>query len=66
MTKKDYELIAEVIADTTEMTQILSGLDMDSAERVISLLAGKLASSLEMENPRFNREMFLKACGVSE
>jgi len=64
MTKKDYELIAEVIADTREMTKILGGLDVDSAERVISLLAGKLASSLEMENSRFNREMFLTRCGV--
>jgi hypothetical protein len=65
MTKKDYELIAGVITDTTEMTKILGGLDMESAERVISLLSGKLASSLEMENPRFDRARFLTACGVN-
>jgi hypothetical protein len=65
MTKKDYELIAGVIADTTDITNILADLDMESAERVIVLIAQRLASSLEMENPLFNRDKFLTACGVN-
>jgi hypothetical protein len=64
MTKKDYELIAGVITDTIFMSKIIGDIDMENAERVLSLLAGKLATELEAENPRFNRELFLDACGV--
>jgi hypothetical protein len=64
MTKKDYELIAGTITDTIFMSKIIGDIDMENAERVLSLLAGKLATKLEAENPRFNRALFLEACGV--
>jgi hypothetical protein len=60
MTKKDYELIAQALADISENYE---GDDW-TVSGVIGLMAGKLANKLESENPRFNREMFLKACGV--
>ena len=65
MTKKDYELIAEAIAYAAELSKVLGGIDAETRDRVTSLIANKLASGLEMDNPRFNREMFLKACGVA-
>jgi hypothetical protein len=65
MTRKDYQLIAGVIADTADMAKILGGLDMESANRVIALMAQRLASSLEMENSDFDRKKFLTACGVN-
>jgi len=64
MTKKDYELIAEAIAYAAELTKMLGGIEEETRDRVISLIANKLASGLEMDNARFNRELFLAACGV--
>jgi hypothetical protein len=55
MTKKDYELIAEVILNSQGLTR---GGVMDT-------LAKRMAEALADTNPRFNREMFLKACGVN-
>jgi len=55
MTKKDYELIAEVILNSQGLTR---GGVMDT-------LAERMAEALADTNPRFNRSMFLKACGVS-
>jgi hypothetical protein len=64
MTKKDYELIAEAIAYAAELTKMLGGIDAETRDRVITLIAKKIASGLEMDNPRFNREIFFKACGL--
>lgn len=56
MTKKDYELIASVIARFTPMT----------TEReigaVATAIADSLANRLKLDNPRFNRDRFLAAC----
>lgn len=60
MTKKDYELIAGVMSR-------LSADFTNGGEDTVSLrlVAEELADSLADTNPRFNREMFLKACGVA-
>ena len=58
MTKKDYELIAEAIKTSRKVTQ------GESVLVSVAHLANTLATDLEIENPRFNREIFLKACGV--
>ena len=56
MTKRDYELIASVIARFTPMT----------TEReigaVATAIADSLANRLKLDNPRFNRDRFLAAC----
>jgi len=49
MTKQDYEIIAGVI----------KGLPMYPTKKVV---AKRFATRLEYDNPRFNRERFLKAC----
>lgn len=58
MTRKDYELIAEVIktARKVETGEVV----LVSVEH----LTNTLATELEIENPRFNRARFLSACGV--
>ena len=56
MTRKDYILIADVIAQFTKQ----DGHAMVSP----ALIAGELATALAGTNDRFNREIFLKACGV--
>jgi len=59
MTKKDFELIAFVLNGLNE--NFKTGKYEVSLEKVCD----ELADALQIENPRFNRSTFLKACGVS-
>ncbi len=57
MTRKDYVLIAKVFADIVD--------DFGQGEAVQpSLIAEELADALAKDNPQFDRERFLTACGV--
>jgi len=60
MTKKVYEKIAKVIHGQ----KVRYMFDAQS-QAVVYDLAEALANSLARDNPRFDRERFLKACGVS-
>ncbi len=53
MTRKDYELIAQAIADVW----CDAVAQKDIAESLAEALAG--------DNPRFDRARFLSACGVN-
>ena len=53
MTRKDFQLIADVIATSWHGSQ-------DTREDIANRMADALAST----NDRFNRDIFLKACGV--
>lgn len=55
MTKKDYELIASV----------LRAAITDYDHLVVIDLARDFANALQADNPRFERDTFLRACGVS-
>lgn len=57
MTKKDYIAIAEALANARAAT----GDDKHSA---LTYAANQLAAVLARDNPRFDRERFLTACGV--
>jgi hypothetical protein len=57
MTRKDYELIANVIKQFPR-------LDYGVAS-VLEELAEDLSVALSNENPRFDRARFIKACGVT-
>ena len=59
MTRKDYELIASVLADLN--ADFNNGGD-DTIS--LQLVATELAETLAAENPRFDRERFLIAAGV--
>jgi hypothetical protein len=58
MTRKDYILIADAIATARKVEQ------GETVLVSVAHLANTLATELQIENPRFNREIFLKACGV--
>ena len=58
MTRKDFELIAEVIR--------LFPWISDAQRDVGDLIAVRLANALATTNPRFDTERFLKACGIEE
>lgn len=58
MTRRDFILIAETIADfRREHPDRVDGLH---------LLVWKLASRLATTNPNFDRARFIKACGVED
>lgn len=60
MTKKDYELIARNIAQVQrEFRGVEDGIN------AIRDVAVFIASDLERDNPRFDRERFLNACGIA-
>lgn len=52
MTKKDYELIASVINIPNAIRRTKEGL------------ANDFANTLASKNPRFDKQKFLRACGV--
>jgi hypothetical protein len=54
MTRKDYVMIAEVIRISW----------FGSSDLKLSF-ASNLADELAQDNPRFNRNVFLTACGVN-
>jgi hypothetical protein len=60
MTKKDYELIA-----STFVQQLSNYQDLTPEASAIRGVARGMATQLESTNPRFNRKLFLTACGVS-
>ena len=51
MTRKDYVMIAKVFARS-------------AGDDLAKLLAEDLADKLQADNPRFDRKIFLTACGV--
>lgn len=59
MHRKDYELIASVLAKYIDEDNNTSN---DIAER--NAIAYDLADALAADNPRFSREVFLVAAGV--
>ena len=59
MTRKDYEIIAEVICN------LMQDFNNSGSDEVsLSLVAGEMADALQGTNPRFDRARFLTACGV--
>lgn len=65
MTKKDYELIAwavkrsGIIPDKNRVRQ-------QGRESMRRLIANDLAGSLYGDNPKFDKNKFLKACGIEQ
>jgi len=60
MTCKDYVALAEAIQLAYEYKSTLTSHEM--ALRI----AGNIANVAAWDNPRFDRERFLKACGLSK
>lgn len=64
MTRKDFELIARALRDArpavTSRNEEMTRERLSALNTAAELMASELAST----NPRFNRERFLKACGL--
>jgi len=64
MTKKDYILIASVLKESKSFPIEIR----ETNKKIITindLISEKMADVLQKENPRFNREKFLTACGLN-
>jgi hypothetical protein len=61
MTRKDYVIIAEAIAG---MCDKYDGEDW-TINGAMYPFARQIADALETDNPRFDRDRFLTACGVN-
>jgi hypothetical protein len=59
MTRKDYVLIADTLAN---LMKDFNNCGDDSVS--LSLVAEELADALQTDNARFDRARFLTACGV--
>ncbi len=62
MTKKDYELIAKVISNIENEYEQPNG-EFWSLGYMTYLVARQFAEELGNDNPRFDNETFMKACG---
>lgn len=60
MTKKDYELIAEIL-DRSAQSHALNPF---TNKCLYAELVSDFANALAGTNERFNRALFVKACGV--
>lgn len=67
MTRRDFELIALVVSTASEAVQDFTEANDDppTPAEVLYGLSFAFAEALALTNPRFDRERFLKACGVS-
>lgn len=57
MTHKDFELIARVLKQSTEMA-------VESERKGVVLVAWELSTALATTNERFDADRFLRAAGV--
>lgn len=62
MTKKDYELIANTIKST--LGTYGGTVSHNNCKYAINDLALAIANELKLDNPKFDRDKFLAACGV--
>ena len=58
MTRKDYNLLASAIRESMDECRAQYNEDVEVA---IRLLTSRLASRLQTDNPRFDRQKFYKA-----
>lgn len=63
MTRKDYERIASAINETRD-TVIPGGEHRMYSDSTLDNLANRMADELQRDNPMFDRERFINACGV--
>ncbi len=61
MTRQDYELIAAALRAGRPK---LSDYESEGKRSIWEVNVKLLTEALEADNPRFDRERFLRACGV--
>ncbi len=63
MTKRDYEALATAFAEVQEMLDDPHFWNTNEAPLVLGLIRDRVADALASNNPQFNRDRFVAACG---
>lgn len=67
MTKKDYELVAEELRlDLIKYKNHPEQLGYEDRYKAVWEVCYRLSHAFKDSNPKFDREKFLKACGIGE
>ena len=64
LTRKHFNTIANTLADNRKEWERVDGLDTSGA--VLDSVARDMADAMRQFNPSFDRDRFLKACGVED
>lgn len=64
MTRKHYRAIANIIKLERSTEFAINDINMDATLDVLKNVANNLAGYFEQDNPKFNRQRFLDACGI--
>lgn len=64
MTKKDYMAIAAILKSRRD--SLMASTGRVRPEDVIDGITDQMALMMQRDNPRFDRERFLAACGFGE
>lgn len=59
MTRKDYKLLANAVLKARD-NPLVAGRETSG----INLVVREIADALASDNPRFDRSMFIEACGL--
>lgn len=62
MSREHYRKVAEMFHVERKTWEGLEG--EDTAKAVTFILANRLATMFQHDNPRFDRDKFLEACGI--
>lgn len=60
MTRKDFIMLAEAV------NEALTRFDRPNHNKAVREVAKNIATKCKTSNPRFDRQRFLRACGVSD
>ena len=62
LTQEDFKAVAEIIEEQVDFAKVFSGQSF--ALRSYRVIAENLADYFATQNPRFDRERFMKVCGL--
>lgn len=66
MSRKDYVAAAEIIANEVKNISDMTPVRKLTAEQTLRSVAGGMCTMFAMDNGRFDRHIFMRACGFGE
>ena len=64
LTKKDFKAVAEIIADNLPQDKISRNDYLSGKKDALDWTANDLADYFITQNPQFDRDQFIQACGL--
>ena len=66
VSKKDFKAVAEIIKEEVTCRPDIDPILAAAAKDIGRIYAIKLANYFATQNPRFDRDKFMKACGLGD